>query len=94
MTIKYCTSDLKDNSTRVLKEYSTMSDALNNLNTLINNVSEHWTGNDKAAFIALLSEKINTLTKYLNELQTIATNLNTAADYYEKHEEYFSASLW
>ena len=55
MTIKYCTSDLKDNSTRLLKEYSTMNDALNNLNTLINNVSEHWTGNDKAAFIALFS---------------------------------------
>ena len=64
MTIKYCTSDLKDNSKNLLKEYSTMNDALNNLNILINNVSEHWTGNDKTAFIALFSDKINTLNKF------------------------------
>lgn len=94
MKIQYSVEDLRNSSTSLLNEYSTMSSALNNLSSLVNSIGEHWTGNDRTSYIAQLSSKIGTISNYLNKLQAIANNLETAADCYEKHEEQFSASLW
>lgn len=94
MTIQYNKEDLKDNSAKVLSQYETMNEALNNLKNLINNINTHWNGADKAAYIEKLTEQVTTLESYLSELKTIATNLSTAADYYAQHEEHFSQDLW
>lgn len=94
MTIQYSISDLNDSSSKLLNEYSSMNAAVSNLNNVMNSISTHWSGDDKASYIALFSAKLTSLKSYLSELETIATNLKTAAQYYEDHEDNFSASLW
>lgn len=94
MTIQYSISDLRDNSSKLLNEYSSMNAAVSNLNNVMSSISSHWNGDDQASYIALFSASINSLKSYLSELQTIATNLKTAAQLYEDHENEFSTSLW
>lgn len=94
MTIQYSISDLRDNSSKLLNEYSSMNAAVSNLNNVMSSISSHWSGDDQASYIALFSASVNSLKSYLSELQTIATNLKDAAQLYEKHENDFSVSLW
>lgn len=94
MTIQYSISDLRDNSSKLLNEYSSMNAAVSNLNNVMSSISSHWSGDDQASYIALFSASVNSLKSYLSELQTIATNLKTAAQLYEDHENEFSVSLW
>lgn len=94
MTIQYSISDLRDSSSKLLNEYSSMNAAVSNLNNVMNSISSHWIGNDQTAYTTQFSAYITSLKSYLSELQTIATNLKTAAEYYEEHEDEFSASLW
>lgn len=94
MTIKYNIDDLRDTSTDLLKCHETMNGALNDLNKLVDMINSDWVGEDRDTFIQLLDNDINAFTTYLNRLQIIANNLNTAAALYEKHEETYSAALW
>ena len=94
MTIQYSISDLRDNSSKLLNEYSSMNAAVSNLNNVMSSISSHWSGDDQASYTALFSASLNSLKSYLSELQTIATNLKTAAQLYEDHENEFSVSLW
>lgn len=94
MTIQYSISDLRDSSSKLLNEYSSMNAAVGNLNNLMSSISSHWVGDDQTAYIAQFSAKVTSLKSYLSELQTIAENLKTAAQYYEEHEDEFSAGLF
>lgn len=94
MTIQYSISDLRDNSSKLLSEYSSMNAAVSNLNNVMSSISSHWSGDDQASYIALFSASLNSLKSYLSELQTIATNLKDAAQLYEEHENDFSVRLW
>lgn len=94
MTIQYSISDLRDNSSKLLNEYSSMNAAVSNLNNVMSSISSHWSGDDQASYITLFSASINSLKNYLSELQTIATNLKTAAQLYEEHENEFNKNLW
>ena len=93
-SINYNVDDLKTNSKNLLNEYGIMNDAVSALNDLTSSFTEHWAGDAQAAYLGFFTERIQSLSSYLAELQVIANNLNTAADYYEKHEEHYSASLW
>lgn len=93
MTIQYSIEDLRACSSRLQNEYSSMSDALNNLNTTINSIKTHWTGTDATTYITQFSNKTLELKNYLSKLQAMATNLNAAADAYEQHEEQFSTGF-
>lgn len=94
MKIQYSIEDLNNNSTNLLTEYSTMNEALNNLNNLTNSIGEHWKGTDSTVYVASLKSSVSTLNTYLTKFQTIANNLGTAASNYQAHEEEYSHSLW
>lgn len=93
-SISYNVDDLRNNSKNLLSEYGVMNDAVSALNDLTSSFTEHWSGDAQTAYLGFFSESIQSLSSYLAELQIIANNLNTAADYYEKHEENYSAPLW
>lgn len=94
MKIQYSIEDLNNNSTNLLTEYSTMNEALNNLNNLTNSIGEHWKGTDSTVYVASLKSSVSTLNTYLTKFQAIANNLGTAASNYQAHEEEYSHSLW
>lgn len=94
MTIQYNVEELRTNSEKLLTSHETMNNALSKLGSLVIMLNNHWKGDASEAYVGQLSEKIGTISRYLDELQIIANNLNTAADLYEKHEENYSASLW
>lgn len=94
MKIQYSIEDLNNNSKNLLTEYSTMNEALNNLNNLTNSIGEHWKGTDSTVYVASLASSISTLNTYLTKFQAIANNLGTAANDYQAHEEEYSQSLW
>lgn len=94
MKIQYSIEDLNNNSTNLLTEYSTMNEALNNLNNLTNSIGEHWKGTGSTVYVASLKSSVSTLNTYLTKFQAIANNLGTAASNYQAHEEEYSHSLW
>lgn len=94
MKIQYSIEDLNNNSTNLLTEYSTMNEALNNLNNLTNSIGEHWKGTDSTVYVASLASSVSTLNTYLTKFQTIANNLGTAASCYQAHEDEYKKSLW
>lgn len=93
-TIKYSIEDLNNNSASLLTEYSTMNEALNNLNNLTNSIEEHWKGTDSTVYVASLASSVSTLNTYLTKFQAIANNLRTAASCYQAHEDEYKKSLW
>lgn len=92
--IKYSISDLRDYSKKLTNEVESMSNALNNLNNLNTSIGTHWIGNDQKAYSATFTTKTTGLKAYLDMVQEISTNLNTAAEKYQSHEEEFDKALW
>ena len=91
MLIEYNIDDLRTNSSNLLKEHESMTESLNSLNDLTASFEQHWSGAAYTAYIGFFTDTISSLESYLDELNIIASNLNTAADYYKKHEEYYNS---
>ena len=64
-----------------------------NLEGLVSSFQANWSGEAQTAYIAFFTDAIASLKSYLEEFDIIAQNLNTAADYYEKHEETYTNCL-
>ena len=93
MEIKYNIDDLRQYSDKLLKEHENMTDAVSNLESLVSSFQTNWSGEAQTAYLGFFTDTIKSLNTYLEEFDIIAKNLNTAADYYEKHEEYYSQDL-
>ena len=58
---------------------------------LLHNMKQLWSGEAQSAYLSYYSAIIASTSAYVAELEVIAKNLNTAADYYEAHEAKYEA---
>lgn len=93
MKIEYNIDDLRQYSEKLLAEHEAMVGAVTNLEGLVSSFQANWSGEAQTAYIAFFTDTIASLKSYLEEFDIIAQNLNTAADYYEKHEETYTNCL-
>lgn len=91
MEVIYSIDDLRDYSKKLISQCSSMGKAITSLNGLTGNFQEHWSGQAQAAYLSYYSAVIASTSAYVAELEVIAKNLNTAADYYEAHEAKYEA---
>lgn len=94
MEVGYSINELRDYSQKLISQCSSMGEAISSLNRLTGNFQEHWSGEAQSAYLGYFSTVIASISAYVAELEVIAKNLNTAADYYEAHEAKYEPALW
>lgn len=94
MEVGYSVEELRSYSQKLISQCSSMSSAILSLNGLTGSFQEHWSGEAQAAYLGFFSTVISSMSAYVAELEVIARNLNTAADYYEAHEAKYEPALW